>query len=983
MGDIEIIPPELCKYHVHRRELTFQILSNQTKKLTVITAPSGYGKTSLARELCNLSGFAYCWYNIQDEDTTFLDFVKTLAQSLASILSDFPQEIWSINTEDVWEYSGLTLRALENSPSPLMIVIDNFEYVQNDKDIKLFVKLLVQLLPDHCHVILCSSAPLNIDIAASIINEQVVHISKADLLFSQEEAHILAHKMHVPKEICTFAIKNSSMWVAELLILFQQPSPIDSFNAISLNQHIYEDIKNKLTTPEYEAMVATLPLQQFDRDDVTVLLECDYQLFDDIASKHYILKRLHDDKNIIYKYDVFFAQAIMNYLKDTYPSVWRISHKRIADSLQGSNDLRAFNIYVAINDEEALNQLIEKCFQKWIEKDLLLLKRHIVSTAFSLQPHNPYVQLLQAESLIKTKPKEATTMFRRLIYTAPTPYLSSLAKLGLIRSLYHSGSYHTMVDIQEHNLTIIESITEDYERGIAKNMLARAYMSLEHYPEAEKLFLEVQDIASNINNEYLEVVALSGLAAYFIYRGKCVEAIKLNLKAQQYWEKRKNWFEVVRTKNDLATAYYSVGELEEALIFMAEAMKLIEEYDLQDKFPLAFCTLGDVSLGLDNLSQAKIAFAQLSTDETINFNSLYALTGQARIALKEKNYSLALDLATKGHEWSTKKCIAYTEGLNLLILAATHHMTEQKEKALELAKQARIVYHDNGFKQDEARALQLIWKINPQEDKKVLQDIDEIAQHVGFSPHLYDLPPIESSSEAPKLVVQSFGKLEFYVDDTLISPKELQGRKTAHLLFYLAVADAPYSREQIFDDLWEDTDKTTGSAKASDRVHTSLSRVRRVLGGKHAVIYERGMYQLAKEYAVQESGQEILKLSTESKCEDILQALVNVPIHHYLTEMNTNWAVNLRNQVEVHILELVTHLCRHSQMDNAQLASIVERALDIAPEELTLHMWLIQHFIAQGLYHQAKAQTRTYTQAAQDVNMPIDSAIIHAIDNLA
>ena len=82
-----ITPPRLRKDMVERMRLN-QLLSEMIdKRLVLVSAPAGYGKTSLLVDFCTKTTLPVCWYSIDRLDFDPLRFISYLT---ASIQRKFP-----------------------------------------------------------------------------------------------------------------------------------------------------------------------------------------------------------------------------------------------------------------------------------------------------------------------------------------------------------------------------------------------------------------------------------------------------------------------------------------------------------------------------------------------------------------------------------------------------------------------------------------------------------------------------------------------------------------------------------------------------------------------------------------------------------------------------------------------------------------------------------------------------------------------------
>lgn len=81
-------PPKQRDHNVHRERLIKAVTDSISKKVQVVSAPAGYGKTALLVQLASELDFPTCWYSFAPEDT---EPESLLRFCLHSIKARFPE----------------------------------------------------------------------------------------------------------------------------------------------------------------------------------------------------------------------------------------------------------------------------------------------------------------------------------------------------------------------------------------------------------------------------------------------------------------------------------------------------------------------------------------------------------------------------------------------------------------------------------------------------------------------------------------------------------------------------------------------------------------------------------------------------------------------------------------------------------------------------------------------------------------------------
>lgn len=135
----KIIKSKAAEYFIPREELV-QRLSRSDKKLTILCAPSGYGKTALMGLCAGSSEAPSAWYRLDGDDNVDTAFLETLTASLETAVPEFswspeevrrrqgPETFWE--EDDFYQRLGRELaysltKALNGRK--LMLMLDDFQ----------------------------------------------------------------------------------------------------------------------------------------------------------------------------------------------------------------------------------------------------------------------------------------------------------------------------------------------------------------------------------------------------------------------------------------------------------------------------------------------------------------------------------------------------------------------------------------------------------------------------------------------------------------------------------------------------------------------------------------------------------------------------------------------------------------------------------------------------------------------------------------
>jgi LuxR family transcriptional regulator, maltose regulon positive regulatory protein len=198
------IPPPRTKI-VPRQRLIERLAAGVNGKLTLISAPAGFGKTTLVSEWISACGRPVAWLSLDEGDhdstrflTYFIAALQTIAPNLGAGVLDalqFPQPL----------YSEATLVALLNEittlPGNFIFVLDDYHLIDSkplaaSKSIDAILTFLIEHLPPQMHLVIATREDPHLPLARLRARGQLTELRAADLRFTPAEAaEFLNHVM--------------------------------------------------------------------------------------------------------------------------------------------------------------------------------------------------------------------------------------------------------------------------------------------------------------------------------------------------------------------------------------------------------------------------------------------------------------------------------------------------------------------------------------------------------------------------------------------------------------------------------------------------------------------------------------------------------------------------------------------------------------------------------------------------------------------
>ena len=187
---IPLPPPNL----VSRPRLLAALRTGLERKLTVIIAPAGFGKTTLVAELARELHLA-AWLTLDPGDRDLSLFAHYLVEAFAQVYPTFGSETraWLAATPapaaEIEDFVATLLAELEAcGDERLVLFLDDFHEVGASDGITHLLDLLLRYLPPHVHLVVSTRAGPAFTTTRLIVQQQVSGLGTEDLRFTVAEA---------------------------------------------------------------------------------------------------------------------------------------------------------------------------------------------------------------------------------------------------------------------------------------------------------------------------------------------------------------------------------------------------------------------------------------------------------------------------------------------------------------------------------------------------------------------------------------------------------------------------------------------------------------------------------------------------------------------------------------------------------------------------------------------------------------------------
>ena len=185
--------PKLQRGLVTRPRLIAHLRRGAETKLTLVSAPAGFGKTTLIADWLGETSDddrSVAWLSldpVDNEPSSFWTYVvSTLGAAVPSVGSG-PLELITSSPVPTDLVLTMLLNELATAPGEVWLVLDDYHLVDNH-EIGQGMIFLLEHLPPHVHLVLSTRADPDLQLARWRARSELVEIRAADLRFTPEEA---------------------------------------------------------------------------------------------------------------------------------------------------------------------------------------------------------------------------------------------------------------------------------------------------------------------------------------------------------------------------------------------------------------------------------------------------------------------------------------------------------------------------------------------------------------------------------------------------------------------------------------------------------------------------------------------------------------------------------------------------------------------------------------------------------------------------
>jgi len=496
--------PQLNVDLVPRPRLYERLNEGLNRKLTLVSAPTGFGKSTLVTGWISEKEHSTAWLSLDEGDNDPVRFWTYLIAALQTIYQDIGLEARQIVSVPQLRSNEPVVISLINDISrldhDLIVILDDYHVIEFEQ-VHAGLSYLLEYQPPNLHIVMITRVDPPISLARLRVHNQLIEVRAEDLQFSTEEATTLFNeKMGLnlePKHIEALN-KHTENWVVGLqlagLSLKGRPS-YDTFIEEFTGGHQFildyltEEVLITLPDAQREFLLRTSILERFCSKLCQVVTGdfASQQMLDDIRKSNLFLIPL-DTQGRWFRYQHLFAEVLYALLERDYPNEIEKLHLKAAEWLE-SEGYADEAVSHALRSGDSV-QAREMFLKHWISVlhrgEVATVLRWLDALPQEIEKADPSISLARCWALflswqnlaIRPYLEQANHAFNRLMAEGSlsgTQQGQIAAQLAMMRSVLarDRGDHASSVDYVEEATRLMPQETLE-GIGTTWNMLAAA-----------------------------------------------------------------------------------------------------------------------------------------------------------------------------------------------------------------------------------------------------------------------------------------------------------------------------------------------------------------------------------------------------------------------------------------------------------------------------------------------------------------------------
>jgi LuxR family transcriptional regulator, maltose regulon positive regulatory protein len=384
--------PQPTASRLSRPHLITWLESHLDKRLILISAPPGYGKSTLLADFLAASSLPAAWIQLDAVDSdpnVFLAYLieavhraQGLAEKNIGYAAQKLLENSNAGTSPQQILTVLLNELTDSNLNPWLLVLEDYHLIASPV-VHQLVDLLLRNCPASLHLIISTRADPPLALAHLRVRGLMAELRADDLRFREDEISSMINQTisGLSEESLSLLVDKTEGWAAALQIVCsslqgQDPQSADRFIAglSGTNRYIFEYLAEEVFRRQNEErqtfLTHTAVLAQMDAASCNALPGIHHarMILDQLEQENLFLTSLDAQRNW-YRYHYLFHEFLLSRLKREKPNLFETLHAAAGKHYEQAGELEAaFGHYVEARKWDAAARVIQVFAPDYVER---------------------------------------------------------------------------------------------------------------------------------------------------------------------------------------------------------------------------------------------------------------------------------------------------------------------------------------------------------------------------------------------------------------------------------------------------------------------------------------------------------------------------------------------------------------------------------------------------------------------------------------
>lgn len=987
-----ITPPAFEQIKLHRESLVDLLHSNVPKKIIILAAPPGYGKTTLLADFTQNTELPICWVRLTDADRDVMRLATVLAASLQRRFRRLRNEP---NLESLASASSEALaRAFarvidERVSEAFVIVFDDVHIINRTKEVLSFFDAWLEVQPEQVTLIASGREVLEVSLAKLMADGDLAGMGPQDLALTRDELLRLA-KRQMGVELSDYEaeqlMQETRGWVTGVLLSGILSRNVMSALAQTGGPLVYEYLASVILNRQPDDVrrfmldSAVLPIMTAEACDYVLRRDTSNRLLARLVKEGiFVIASIESPKT--YEYHPQFREFLLDVLSNVDEVRLRNLRMRAASYLaRYGNPEHAVELYIEAKAEPYAGRLAEKhaaqMFRTGRIQTLERWAQRLENSSVRVPKLFLYLSKGQTDKGDLENAQRTLDKARSMLAEGKASSLRAEVECQQAIIAFRREAYEELV---RYSQSAQDALPQGASRQIKALCLRVQAMALGYgskdYHAAEQMASQSVRLFEKCEDLYGLATALVDLSWYQSALGEALRAHLTNVRAHRILEEIGSPLPLATSYNNLAIDAHHQGRYEEALKLFNHAIRSARQAGSPAREAMILFGQADLFNDLGLALQAAELYGQgLRLASEMNNRRLIRYGCVQTSVLHRRRGSGDLP-----HQWLSRAIALGGEEMaspDISIQMSALEIATSQEHALKELEKMRLNTHAALDANQKSLVLHFLAKAlvmgdQAQKAERVLKDLldscglhgteqiiaaelacdkdfrefirSHLLGHAMVSTILHRVETIHSlaqqyqggGEEQPqvlKLLANALGRMDISLGSKPLS--ELKPLAREVLLFL--IDNRRVDRDMLLEVFWP----YFPPGRQVSNLYTAIYSLRRALG-KDAVTLDGSVYGISADLPMEYDVARFERAATiaeglppgDPRRFFALTETINSYGGRFLPESTSEWAVERGRELEFRFLELLTAHAEEALIRNqpSRALSSLRRALAIDP----------------------------------------------------